>query len=57
MVAMLVNRSGRNEHLYRRPSIDASYQVLVHWAKRFRGEDFLDIGQSEIRIAGGSHIC
>jgi hypothetical protein len=23
----------------------------------FRGEDFLDIDQSEIRIAGGSHIC
>jgi len=36
MVAMFVNRSGRNEHLYRGPSIDASYQVLVHLAKRFQ---------------------
>ena len=25
---------------YRGPSIDASYQVLVHLAKRFRREDF-----------------
>jgi hypothetical protein len=54
MVTMFVNRSGRNEHLYRGPSIDASYQVLVHLV---RGEDFLDIDQSETRIAGGSHVC
>jgi hypothetical protein len=26
-------------NLYRRPSIDASYQVLIHLAKRFRGDD------------------
>jgi hypothetical protein len=26
-------------NLYRGPSIDASYQVSVHLAKRFRGED------------------
>ena len=26
--------------LYRRPSIDASYHVSIHLAKRFRGEDF-----------------
>jgi hypothetical protein len=26
--------------LYRGSSIDASYQVSVHLAKRFRGEDF-----------------
>jgi hypothetical protein len=26
--------------LYRGPSIDASYQVSVHLAKRFREEDF-----------------
>ena len=32
---MFVNRLGRNEHLYRGPSIDASYQVLVHLAKWF----------------------
>jgi hypothetical protein len=27
-------------NLYSGPSIDASYQVPVHLAKRFRGEDF-----------------
>jgi hypothetical protein len=27
--------------LYRGPSIDASYQVSVHLAKQFRGEEFL----------------
>jgi hypothetical protein len=27
------------------------------WPSGFRGEDFLDIDQSEIRIAGGSHVC
>ena len=36
MVAMFVNGSRRNEHLYRGPSIDASYQVSVHLAKGFQ---------------------
>jgi uncharacterized alpha/beta hydrolase family protein len=27
-------------NLYRGPSKDASYQVSIHLAKRFRGEDF-----------------
>jgi hypothetical protein len=39
--------------LYRGPSIDASYQVLVHLAKRFQRRRFLKIGQSETRIACG----
>jgi hypothetical protein len=30
---------------YRKHSIDASSQVSVHLAKRFRGEDFLEINQ------------
>jgi hypothetical protein len=29
-------------HLYRGPSKDASYQVLIHLAGSFRGEDFLE---------------
>jgi hypothetical protein len=33
---MFVNGSGRNEQFYRGPSIDASYQVSVHLAKRFQ---------------------
>jgi hypothetical protein len=43
-------------NLYRGPSIDASYQILVHLAKRFR-KRFLIIGQSETRIACGGHVC
>jgi hypothetical protein len=38
---------------YREPSIDASYQVSVHLAKRLRGEDFLEIIQSKTRIVYG----
>ena len=34
VAAMLINGLGRNEHFYRGPSIDASYQVSVHLVKR-----------------------
>jgi hypothetical protein len=44
-------------NLYRGPSIDASYQVSVHLAKRFQRRSFLKIGQSETRIACGGHVC
>ena len=40
VVPMFVNGSGRNEHLYRGPSIDTSYQVSVHLAKRFQRRRF-----------------
>jgi hypothetical protein len=43
-------------NLYREPPIDASYQVSVHLAKRFRRRRFLEIDQLERRIACGSHI-
>ena len=39
------------------PSIDASYQVSVQLAKQFQGRRFLEIDQSETRIARGSHVC
>jgi hypothetical protein len=52
---MFVNGAELNEHLYRGPSKDASYQVLIHLARRFRGEDFLEINQSETRMACGGH--
>jgi hypothetical protein len=38
-------------NLYRRPSKDASYQVLVHLDKRFQRRSCLKIGVSETRIA------
>jgi hypothetical protein len=45
-------------NLYRGPSIDASYQVSVQLAKKqFQGRRFLEIDQSETRIACGSHVC
>jgi hypothetical protein len=43
-------------NLHRGPSIDASYQVSVHLAKRFRRR-FKKIGQSETRIACRGHVC
>jgi hypothetical protein len=44
-------------NLYRGPPIDASYQVSVHLEKRFSGEKFKTIGQSETRIVCGCHVC
>jgi hypothetical protein len=39
--------------LHRAPSIDASYQVSVQLAQQFQGTRFLEIDQSETRIACG----
>jgi hypothetical protein len=44
-------------NIYRGPSIDDSYQVSVQLAKQFQGRRFLEIDQSETRIASGSHAC
>jgi hypothetical protein len=38
-------------NIYRGPPIDAFYQVSVHLAKRFQRRRFLEIDQSETRIA------
>jgi hypothetical protein len=43
--------------IFRGPSIDAPYQVSVQLAKQFQGRRFLEIDQSETRIACGSHVC
>jgi hypothetical protein len=46
--------------IYRGPSIDASYQVSVHLAKRFQQfqrRRFLEIDQSKTKTACGSHVC
>jgi hypothetical protein len=43
--------------IYRGPSIDASYQVSVYLAKWFQRRRFLEIDQSETRIACGGHVC
>jgi hypothetical protein len=44
-------------NLYRGPSIDVSYQVPIHLATRFQRRRFLDIDQSETRIAYGGLVC
>ena len=44
-------------NLNRGPFIDASYQVSVQLAKQFQGRRFLEIDQSETRIAYGCHVC
>jgi hypothetical protein len=54
---MFVNESGRYEQFYRGPSIDASYQVSVHFAKQFQRRRFKKIDKSEKRIACGGHVC
>jgi hypothetical protein len=41
---------------YRGPSIDASYQISVHLAKRFQSIRFLEIDQSGTKIACGGHV-
>ena len=38
-------------NFHRGHSIDASYQVSIHLAKQFQRRSFLEINQSEIRIA------
>jgi hypothetical protein len=44
-------------NLYSGNAIDASYQVLVHLAEWFQRRRYKEIGQSEKRIAYGSHVC
>ena len=67
------NRPIRNKNCLRRPylltdqngmsishrglSIDASYHVSVQLAKLFQSRRFLEIDQSETRIACGGHVC
>ena len=53
---LLTDQNGMSNS-YRGPSIDASYHVSVHLAKLFQSRRFLEIDQSETRIACGGHVC
>ena len=53
---LLTNRDEMS-NLYRTLSIDASYQVSVHLVKSWQRKFFLEIDQSEKRIACGGHFC
>jgi hypothetical protein len=44
-------------NIYRGSSIDASYQVSLHLAKKFQRRRFLEIDLSETRMVCGGHIC
>ena len=57
MAAVFVTDQDGMSNLYRGPSIDASYQVTDHLAMRFQRKRFLEIYQSETRIAFGGHVC
>ena len=53
---LLTNQNGiSNSH--RGPSIYVSYHVSVHLAKLYQSRRFLEIVQSETRIACGGHAC
>jgi hypothetical protein len=43
-------------NLYRGPSIDSSFQLSDHMNKWFQRRRFLEIEQSETRIACGGHV-
>ena len=43
-------------NIYRGPSIDASYHVSVHLAKRFQRRRFSEINQPEKRIVYGGQV-
>jgi hypothetical protein len=53
---VLMDRDGMS-NIYRVSFIDASYQVSDHLAKWFQRRRFLEIDQSETRIACGDHVC
>jgi hypothetical protein len=38
-------------------SVSLTTKLWFIWPSGFRGEDFFDIDQSEVRIAGGSLVC
>ena len=52
----VTDRDGMS-NLYRGLSIDASYQVSDDLAKRFQRKRFLEIDQSETRIACDGQVC
>jgi hypothetical protein len=53
---LLMNRDEMN-NLYREPSKDAPFQVSIHLALWFHRRRFLEINQSETRMACGDHVC
>jgi hypothetical protein len=40
---------------FKKPSSGTKFRFI--WLSSFKGEDFLEIDQSETRIACGGHVC
>jgi hypothetical protein len=53
----LLTDRDKMSNLYKGSLIDASYQVSFHVAKQLQRRRFLEIDQSETRIACGGHVC
>ena len=53
----LLTDRDKMSNFYRGSTIDASYQVSVHLGKWFQRRRYLEIDQSETRIACGGHVC
>ena len=56
VVAIFVTDRDEMSNLYRGPYIDVSYQVSIHLTKRFQRRRFLEMYQSETRIACGGDV-
>jgi hypothetical protein len=54
---MLLMDRDEMSNLYSGPSINASNQVSVYLANRFQRRKFLEVDQSETRIACDGHVC
>ena len=53
---MFDNRSGRNEHSLEDRAYMLPTKFRFNWPSGFRGEDFLEINQSETRIVCGGQV-
>ena len=53
----LLTDQDKTSNLYRGPFNNASYHVSFHLAMRLQRRTFLEIDQSETRIACDGHVC
>jgi 3-methyladenine DNA glycosylase Tag len=59
LLEFLINKTNKQKtqrKLNTEPSIGVSHQVSVHLAKQLQRRRFLEINQSETRMACGGHV-